>query len=179
MLNTSHAGTTTSQPLHDMRAHSSAEAQPSVTQTQPQPHSRIPNAADIAVSAPVSQASTSAPASQQKTLASQVDATAEPAKPPADMEALARRIGMASKAGNRPLAEHQAGPVPSKHFAVTMPGAVQGSVNALSSSRQASAAGSPPHVVPPEIQAIIQKLVNFIKVGSPSPWASSLRAVVW
>ena len=83
-----------------------------------------------------------------------------PALPVADMQALAKRIGMAQPAP----------PQPSKHGAEFMKAADLGMggrpPQALRPRRPASApAVNAPGVVPSEIQAIIQKLVHFIKVG--------------
>ena len=83
-----------------------------------------------------------------------------PALPVADMQALAKRIGMAQPAP----------PQPSKHDPefIQVPDLAMGGQppRAVRPSRPASApAVNAPGVVPSEIQAIIQKLVHFIKVG--------------
>ena len=82
------------------------------------------------------------------------------ALPLADMQALAKRIGMAQPAPSQP----------SKHNADfrTVPDLGMGGrpPQAVRASRPACApAVNAPGVVPSEIQAIVQKLVHFIKVG--------------
>ena len=91
--------------------------------------------------------------------ATEQDLAQTPALPVADMQALAKRIGMAQPAPQ--LSKH--GPdfmqVPELGIGGRPPQAVR-------PSRPASApAVNAPGLVPSEIQAIIQKLVHFIKVG--------------
>lgn len=88
------------------------------------------------------------------------DVAQTPALPVADMQALAKRIGMAQPAP----------PQPSKHGPefIQVPDLAMGvhPPRAVLPTRPASApAVNAPGIVPSEIQAIIQKLVHFIKVG--------------
>jgi len=103
--------------------------------------------------------------------ASQAPAQSAAVPPVADMQALARRIGMASRSPpvNHPVAR----PSAASSAAAVLAGSAVGAHNAphpsqaqaLSPSTPASTAVSGGAAVPPEIQAIILKLVHFIKVG--------------
>lgn len=100
--------------------------------------------------------------------------TQAPALPVADMQALAKRIGMASKANTQP----------STHPAelVTVPNLRPGSQQSQAvspSTAHDTAALSAPGAVPHEIQAIIQKLVLFIKVGPPGRVLPPSKPIVW
>ena len=90
--------------------------------------------------------------------------------PIADMAALARRIGMASKTASQ--AAEQRMHTPALHYASAGPGSAI--AQTIPSSGQAAAAGNSASAVPAEIQAIIHKLVHFIKVGPSRPCLSSL-----
>ena len=92
------------------------------------------------------------------------------ALPVADMQALAKRIGMASKVTAQPSMH------PAK--SMTVPGLGPGSQQSQAVS-QSTAAVSAPGAVPHEIQAIIQKLVLFIKVGPPGHVLPTSKTVVW
>lgn len=81
----------------------------------------------------------------------------QPAKPVADMAALAQRIGASAAAPVMP------------HAATSLPHASHAVANGIAATGPAApvtpaVAGAP---VPAEIKAIIQKLVSFIKVGPP------------
>ena len=101
--------------------------------------------------------------------------SAAPSKalPIADMAALARRIGMASKAASQ-AAEQRTHAAPASHYAAAGPSSAI--AQTIPSSRQAAPVGNSAFVVPAEIQAIIHKLVHFIKVGPSRPCVSSLWA---
>lgn len=114
---------------------------------QPSVHEELPQSAVTA------QASTAALPPTAATHAANATTEESPAQPPAlpvaDMQALAKRIGMAQPAPAQP-SNH--GPklitVPDRGLGIQPPQAVNS-----------------PGAVPYEIQAIVQKLVHFIKVG--------------
>lgn len=90
------------------------------------------------------------------------------ALPVADMQALAKRIGMAAPAP----------PQPSKHGPEFMTVPDLGMVAQPQAVRPSRPAVNAPGVVPSEIQAIIQKLVHFIKVG-PSGHVRPHQRCAW
>ncbi len=99
------------------------------------------------------------------------DATvpAQPAAlpPVADMQALARRIGMTSRPTPQPVSQsaaHAAGNALAKPQQLAMAQS-HPQAHAVVPSNFISPAVSDPAAVPAEIQAIIRKLVLFIKVG--------------
>ena len=97
------------------------------------------------------------------------DATAQPAAVPpvADMQALARRIGMTSRTTSQPVgqsAAHAAGSALAKPQQLVMAQS-HPQAHAVVPSNFISPAVSDPAAAPAEIQAIIRKLVLFIKVG--------------
>lgn len=99
------------------------------------------------------------------------------ALPVADMQALAKRIGMASRLPGRPVSQTAplaaGSPAGSSHtlpqpLAITQARAhAPAQSEAVPPSRLPSPAVSGQPSVPVEVQAIIQKLVLFIKVGPP------------
>lgn len=125
---------------------------------QPSPQEESPESIPIAqVSAAQPQVSVALGSTSTST---EHNVSGTPALPVADMQALAKRIGMAQPAP----------PQPSKHgfdfMQVPDLGIGGRPPQAVRPSRPASApAVNAPGVVPSEIQAIIQKLVHFIKVG--------------
>lgn len=140
--------------------------------------------AGSALQAPAAAASSPAQASaatqQPGKTACQAAALTEPAKPVADMQALARRIGLANKAAAR-LPDPVVNMPPIPHSTALAPGRLHGLApnQAVSSASAVSVAGKSSTAVPAEIQAIILKLVHFIKVGSPGLRAFSPPGCVW
>ena len=112
---------------------------------QPSLHKEVPQSA---VTAQASTATLPSPApSHAANTAAEGRPAQTPALPVADMQALAKRIGMANAAPAQP-SKHEHSPVPDLGLGIRPPQAVNA-----------------PGAVPYEIQAIIQKLVHFIKVG--------------
>lgn len=121
---------------------------------QPTAQEQTPESA--AADAQVSEAQLHTPdASGVASTAVEQGAAQTAALPVADMQALAKRIGMATPAP----------PQLSKHGPEFMTVPDLGMVAQPQAVRPSRPAVNAPGVVPSEIQAIIQKLVHFIKVG--------------
>jgi len=111
-----------------------------------------------------SQAPDTAVAAGSMSAAADFTARAQPAAlpPVADMQALARRIGMTSRPTPQPVSQsaaHAAG------SSLANPQQSHPQAHAVAPSKLISPTVSDPAAVPAEIQAIIRKLVLFIKVG--------------
>ncbi len=116
-----------------------------------------------------SQAPDTASAAGSMSAAADATAPAQPAAlpPVADMQALARRIGMTSRPTPQPVSQsaaHAAGSALAKPQQLAMAQS-HPQAHAVVPSNFISPAVSDPAAVPAEIQAIIRKLVLFIKVG--------------
>ena len=116
-----------------------------------------------------SQAPGTAFAAGSMSAAADATAPAQPAAlpPVADMQALARRIGMTSRTTSQPVSQsaaHAAGSALAKPQQLAMAQS-HPQAHAVVPSNFISPAVSDPAAAPAEIQAIIWKLVLFIKVG--------------